>query len=285
MPIYLQVVKEVSPSKSSVLVLLTIVGITISVLFSGSAVSILGYYAPFMLLTCIIAPAAAGLLTTLEVNAVLARVICYQALFGLACGFGYQNPQVAAQTILDPKDAAIGIALIQFTNLFGPAVFVSVAQTVFTGRLIADLENFAPGLSDPAALATNGLANLKERIGMENLEVALMGYDKALMHTFYLPVALACLGLLGAVGMDWRSVKKKKASNLEGVQGRIYTPFSGICSRGTCPMQEGHTAFSGAAPTKYRSLLLISECQDALCKSSTFWVTNSRASLMSSRLD
>lgn len=184
MPIYLQVVKEVSPSKSSVLVLLTIVGITISVLFSGSAVSILGYYAPFMLLTCIIAPAAAGLLTTLEVNAVLARVICYQALFGLACGFGCQNPQVAAQTILDPKDAAIGIALIQFTNLFAPAVFVSVAQTVFTGRLIANLENFAPGLSDPSALATNGLANLKEKVGKENLEGALMGYNKALIRCF-----------------------------------------------------------------------------------------------------
>lgn len=210
MPIYFQAVKEVSPSKSGILVLPTIVGLTISVLFSGSAVSIVGYYAPFMLLTSIIVPIAAGLLTTLEVNAVLARLICYQALFGFACGIGYQGPQVAAQTILDPKDASIGIALIQFTNSFGPAVFVSVAQTVFTGRLIADLEKFAPVLSDPAALATNGLADLKERVGKEDLGGALMEYDKALMQTFYLPVALAALGLVGASGMEWRSVKKKK---------------------------------------------------------------------------
>lgn len=37
-----------------------------------------------------------------------------------------------------------------------------------------------------------------------------MVYDRALMRTFYLPLALTCLGLVGVVGMEWRSVKKKK---------------------------------------------------------------------------
>ncbi len=88
MPIYFQAVKEVSASKSGVLVLLTVIALTISVLFSGSAVSIIGYYAPFMLLTSILTPVATGLLTTLEVDAVLARLICYQALLGFGCGIG-----------------------------------------------------------------------------------------------------------------------------------------------------------------------------------------------------
>ena len=209
MPIYFRAVKEVSASKSGVLVLPTVVALTISLLFSGSAVSIVGYYAPFMVLTSILTPIATGLLTTLEVDAVLARLICYQALFGFGSGIGYQGPQSAAQTVLSPHDAAIGIALMQFANSFGPAVFVSVAQTIFTGRLVADLEAYAPRLN-ASSLVKMGLADLKEHVGPGNLAGALLGYDRALMQTFYLGVGLTCLSLVGSVGMEWRSVKPKK---------------------------------------------------------------------------
>lgn len=201
--------KEVSASKSGILVLPTVIGLTISTLFSGSAVSIVGYYAPFMLLTSILTPIGTGLLTTLDVDAVLARLICYQALFGFGCGIGYQGPQSAAQTVLPPRDAAIGIALIQFANSFGPAVFVSVAQTIFTGRLTADLSKYAPEVNVDA-LSTMGLADLKERVGAENLAGALLGYDRALMQTFYLGVALTCCSIVGSAGMEWRSVKQKQ---------------------------------------------------------------------------
>lgn len=96
MPTYFQVVKGVSASKSGILVLPTVVSLTISILFSGSAVSIVGYYAPFMMLTSILTPVATGLLTTLEVDAVLARLICYQALFGFGCGIGCKKPYLSA---------------------------------------------------------------------------------------------------------------------------------------------------------------------------------------------
>jgi hypothetical protein len=55
-----------------------------------------------------------------------------------------------------------------------------------------------------------GLADLKQHIGAENLQGVLLGYDKAVTQTFYLPVALTCLSFLGTLGMEWRSVKKKQ---------------------------------------------------------------------------
>lgn len=57
---------------------------------------------------------------------------------------------------------------------------------------------------------SNGLADLKERVRREGLEEELMGYDEALMQKFYLPVGLGCSGLVGVVGMEWRSFDKKK---------------------------------------------------------------------------
>lgn len=148
-------------------------------------------------------------MTRIKVDARLGPLICYQALLGFAAGIGFQAPQSAANTVLSTADAPMGIAVIQFMQGLGPAICVSAAQTLFTSRLIADLGEFAPGLN-AKALETMGLSDLKKNIGAKNLAGVLLGYDKAVTQTFYLPVALTCLTLVGTLGMEWRSVKKKR---------------------------------------------------------------------------
>jgi hypothetical protein len=56
-----------------------------------------------------------------------------------------------------------------------------------------------------------GLLDLKEYVGSEELGLALLGYDRAVTEACFLPVALMCASLLGALGMEWRSVKVKKS--------------------------------------------------------------------------
>jgi hypothetical protein len=209
MPIYFQAVKEVSAATSGVLTIPQVVGLAISVVFSGTATSIVGYYTPFMYITSILTPVAAGLLTTIEINEKLASLIGYQALLGFSAGIGIQAPQVAAQTILSQQDAPMGIAVVQFMQGLGPAIFVSAAQTLFTARLTSDLGTFAPSLNS-TALETMGLADLKQHVGVENLQGVLLGYDNAVTQTFYLPTTLTCLSFLGTLGMEWRSVKEKQ---------------------------------------------------------------------------
>ncbi len=132
MPIYFQAVKGLSASMSGVMVLPAVAGLVLSVFSSGVLTSIWGYYTPFMLATSSITPPAVGLITTLDVDAKVASLIGYQALLGFGVGIGFQGPQVAVQTILSQKDAPVGIAVIQFAQGIGPAVFVTIAQTLFT---------------------------------------------------------------------------------------------------------------------------------------------------------
>ena len=169
-----------------------------------------GYYAPFALLTSVITPVATGLLTTLAVRESLARLICFQALFGFGVAIGFPAPLMAAQTVLSPTDVPIGIACVQFAQYLGPAIFISVAQTIFASRLVADLSTYAPGV-DAHAIENLGLSDLKRFIGDRNLAGALLGYDKAVIQAFYLPLALSCAGIIGSLGMEWRSVKKKRS--------------------------------------------------------------------------
>lgn len=201
--------KEVSAARSGVLTLPTIIGLAVACLLAGTGITVVGYYTPFMLVSSIIAPIAAGLLTTIKVNQNLTSLVAYQVLLGFSFGLGIQAPQVAAQTTLSQADAPMGIAVIMFAQGLGPAVSASVAQSVFTGRLKSDLGKFAPALNS-TSLENMGLADIKKYVGADNLEGALLGYDKAVAQTFYLPLAMMCASMIGALIMPWNSVKKKR---------------------------------------------------------------------------
>lgn len=210
LPIYFQTAKQASPIKSGVLVLPTVIAITISVLLAGPATTYFGYYSPFMLISTILCPIAAGLLTTLTVDTSPAKLICLQALLGFGCGIGYLGPQLAAQTVLEAKDVPMGISVIVFAQNFGPAFFVAVAQTIFSGRLAADVKLYAPGI-DPSTFESMGFSGLGSQIRTGNGTGALVSYDKAIAQTFYLPLTLTCLTLLGSAAMEWTSVKTKRS--------------------------------------------------------------------------
>lgn len=162
-----------------------------------------------MFIATVLGAVAAGLLTTLPVTADLASLVCYLALLGFGIGIGIQSPQFAAQTVLDAKEVSIGIAIVAFGQGIGPAIMVTAAQTIFQSRLKTDLQQVAAGVN-ATTIENLGLSGLRQQIGGDALKRALLGYDEAVTQTLYLPVALTCLMLLGAVGMEWRSVKQKK---------------------------------------------------------------------------
>ncbi|KAK6821547.1 hypothetical protein RU639_007677 [Aspergillus parasiticus] len=210
MPIYFQVVRGASATVSGVLSLPIAIGVPVAVMCGSSATSFLGYYTPFMIITGILTPIAAGLLTTVSVEQSLTSLLCYQALLGVGAGVGFQGPQVAAQTILPVNDSPMGIALIIFAQNFGPALFVSIAQTIFTGQLLTHLESLLPNL-DTYSLSAMGMSDLEKYVPSADIPRVIEGYDKALTTAFFLPVGLACASMIGALGMEWRSVKRKDA--------------------------------------------------------------------------
>jgi hypothetical protein len=187
----------------------SVIGLFISVILGGSGTSLFGYYAPFMIATSILTPIATGLLTTLRPSTPLFPLIAYQFLLGFGTGLGIQGPQTAASTIFNAADAPLGIAAIMFAQNFGPALFVPVAQSIFEGRLKRGLGE-VPGL-DVGSLEGMGLLDLRDAVGSVELGKVLWGYDSAVTGTFFLPVALTGASLVGAVGMEWRSVKVKKS--------------------------------------------------------------------------
>jgi MFS family permease len=209
LPTYYQAVREYPPAKSGYMMAPILAGFMIAVILHGAGTSILGYYKGFMLFASIAMPLAAGLMTTWQASTSFAQLIIYSALAGFAGGIGFQAPQSAVQTVLPVSDVSMGLSVILFAQNFGPALFVAVAQTIFTNQLSTNLKGLGIVLS-PGEIEKLGLTDIKKAISPSLWEGALDSIDKSLVQTWYLVIGLTCVSMIGSLSMEWRSVKEKR---------------------------------------------------------------------------
>ncbi|OCL12368.1 putative efflux pump antibiotic resistance protein, partial [Glonium stellatum] len=204
-PIWLQAIKGVDAMKSGIDVIPFILALVLGSIFAGGMVQRLGYYAPFMLASSVLMSLGAGLISTWQPDTGHAKWIGYQVLFGFGLGIGMQQPGMAAQVVLPNADVPTGVALMFFAQNLGGAVFVSVGQNVFANRLVKDLAQIA-GL-DPAAVVNTGATDLRSVVAGGLVPLVLKAYNHAVQNAFYVGVAMACFSIVGAAGVEWKSVK------------------------------------------------------------------------------
>lgn len=184
-------------------------GMMLGLFLQGLGTSTFGYYAPFMIFASVCMPIAAGLMTTYNLHTSLTEIILYSGLVGFSGGIGFQGPQAAVQTMLSTGDVNLGIGVILFGQSMGPAVFIAIAQVIFTNQLSSSLEELVPGLT-PAYISQHGLGDIKNGVPLGRLDELLSGIDHSLTNTWYLTVALACTTMVGSLLVEWRSVKQKQ---------------------------------------------------------------------------
>ncbi|KAJ6460930.1 major facilitator superfamily protein, partial [Mycena sanguinolenta] len=206
LPIYFQAIQGVAATSSAIYGLPLIVSVIPASIISGVAVTVLGYYTPFIILSSILVTVGTGLLSTFTVHTRPGQWIGFQAIYGLGVGVGTHQPIVAAQTVLSQEDIPLGMAPLVFFQTLGGAVFVSVAQNVFTNRLRAGLISQVPGVN-PATVLSSGAANLRSTVDPEFLSAVRVVYNEALVSAIQVALGLACLSFVGAFIMEWKSVK------------------------------------------------------------------------------
>ena len=209
LPIWFQSIKGVSATKSGIMNLPAILGLVIISMIAGGAVTAIGYYTPFMLVSSVLMSIGAGLLSTFETDTPSSKWIGYQFIFGAGVGFGMQQMLVAVQTALPKKDIPIGTAIIMFSQTLGGALFISVGQNVFTNSLLTNLKAVVPDLN-PAIVLAVGATEIKHQIEERFIDGVLVAYNSALTQTFYVSVATASMSIFGAAFVQWKSMKGKE---------------------------------------------------------------------------
>lgn len=199
-----------TPSESGYLMIPILVGMMLGLFLQGIGTTTFGYYAPFMIFASICMPIAAGLMTTYDLHTSLTEIILYSGFVGFSGGIGFQAPQAAVQTTLSVADVNLGIGVILFGQSMGPAVFIAIAQVLFTNQLSSSLADVVPGLT-PKFIEEHGLGDIKNGVPMQRWDEVLGGIDRSLTRTWYVSVALGCMTMVGSLLIEWRSVKQKQS--------------------------------------------------------------------------
>ncbi|KAI1212165.1 MFS general substrate transporter [Annulohypoxylon truncatum] len=193
LPIWFQTIQGQSAVKSGIDLLPMVLLAAATSVLKGQLASLVGYYAPFFVFDVCFAATATALFTTLGVDTSEGKWIGYQILYGVGRVLASQAPNMAAQTVLPKEDVAIGASLMQ--TLFG-ADFV-------TNRLAG-----IPGIS--FELIQNAEAtDILDSVSTQYRAAALQGYNDSLRVVSVVALCMACLAVLGAVTMEWLTVKKK----------------------------------------------------------------------------
>jgi len=171
------------------------------------------YYVPAMLLCPVLCATGAGLLSTLAPTAGASKWIGYQVLFGFGVGSGFQTSTLVPQTVLSKDDIPLGMALMFFSQQLGGAVFLAVAQSIFSTKLVHGLSGIA-GL-DAEVIVNTGATALRSVVPEADIGVVVGEYSHALTRVFVMAAALCAVMILPALAVEWRSIKQEKKGDAE----------------------------------------------------------------------
>ncbi|KAJ5895355.1 hypothetical protein N7495_007046 [Penicillium taxi] len=206
LPIWFQVVKGASAIKSGLMNLPLILSSVITSVLTGLLVTYIGWFNPFLLACSVILTIGSGAMTMLGVHSGSNCWIGYQVIVGIGYGLGQHLPFVVASSYLSPTDVPMGTVIMSFVQFLSGAVFIAVGEAVFQVQLLSSVRSRTPEV-DPGTLLAAGITKLRQQVSGDTLDLLLLCVNDAVVHIFYIAVALSGLSLVGAIFVKWKSIK------------------------------------------------------------------------------
>ncbi|CAG8908738.1 unnamed protein product [Penicillium egyptiacum] len=119
-----------------------------------------------------------------------------------------QQSMIAVQVVLGLSDIPTGTSIIVFAQTLGGALFVSIGNDVFRNKLVEYLAKYITSL-DPDLILKTSPTGLHSIVDKADLPEVLLAYNDALTQTFIVGAAVASISIIGALCVEWKSVKGK----------------------------------------------------------------------------
>ena len=149
-PLYLQIVKGASPTKSGLLLLPLVGGLMVSSLGAGRLIARTGRYKVFPVVGSVLMVIGMGLFITLRADTALWTTDIYMVIFGIGLGMNMQSLVLAMQNAVPARDMGVASAASSFFRsvggTLGTAIFLSILFSQ-AGTKIA--QQYARAATDP----------------------------------------------------------------------------------------------------------------------------------------
>jgi EmrB/QacA subfamily drug resistance transporter len=185
LPLYLQVVKNSTPSEAGVQLLPMMCGITISSITSGRIISRIGKYRMFPIAGTLLASMAMALLATLNNETPVEYLYVYIGLLGLGLGMVMQVLILAVQNSVHFKYIGVATSGATLFRSIGGSIGVAAFGAMFTNNLHSRLAATIPsGTQLPHSMGPQGVHHLPDAVRT----IYLQAFGGSL-HTVYATAA------------------------------------------------------------------------------------------------
>jgi len=191
MPMYLQVVKGLSPTDAGMTLTPMMAGVLVTSIGSGRIISRIGKYRPFPIVGTAIVTLGLGLLATLGTTTSVWVTLVYMVVLGLGLGLVMQVLVLAAQNAVDYRNLGVATSGTTLFRSIGGSICVSLFGAIFTGGLVANLDQLFPaGTNLPYATAPAAIQSLSST----TRALYLQAFTAALHSVFLRAAIIAAFG-------------------------------------------------------------------------------------------
>jgi EmrB/QacA subfamily drug resistance transporter len=198
MPLYLQIVKQQSPTTAGLQLTALMVGLMGSSVVVGWLMQRTGRYKIFPIFGTAIMFVASLLFATLTLDTPLSQVMAYMVVMGVGLGLTMQMLVIAVQNALPPQDMGLSTASVTFFRSIGATLGAAVSLAVLFGSVRGNILDRAEAAGLPSAAVdavksvsldnTENFSKLPESVQ----RIVLSGFADS-MHTVFLVVAAVCI--------------------------------------------------------------------------------------------
>jgi MFS family permease len=199
LPLYLQGVKGMSPTKSGLGMLPVVMGLFTSSIGSGRLISKTGKYKIFPILGAIILLVGLVLLARIGVDTPYWHVAVFGAIFGLGLGMTISTIVVAIQNSVEMRDMGAATSSTTFFRSLGGAIGAAVFGAVLNLRLSHYLEReFGGAASGGIAHDANDIQAM-QRLEEPTRHLVLTAFTHALNDVFLICIPFIIIALVIAL--------------------------------------------------------------------------------------
>jgi EmrB/QacA subfamily drug resistance transporter len=148
LPVYLQIVRGVSPTQSGLELLPLMAGLFAASVGSGRRITTTGRYKRFPIIGTAVTAVGLGLLSTLAADTPYWRTALFMVTLGVGIGLVMQVIVLAMQNSVDPRDMGVATSSATFFRSLGGTFGTALFGTILANRLASQLAERLP----PAAL-------------------------------------------------------------------------------------------------------------------------------------
>lgn len=135
LPLFLQVVHEVTPTGSGLRLLPLMAGVLTASILSGQAISRLGRYRPFPIVGSAVMSGGMWLLSRIGVHTSYLSLAAAMAVLGIGMGLVMPVLVLAVQNAVDPRDLGVATSSTTFFRSIGGSFGVAIFGAIFANRL------------------------------------------------------------------------------------------------------------------------------------------------------